>query len=304
MRKRLGFTLVELLVVIAIIGILIALLLPAIQAAREAGRRASCQNNIKQLGLALLNYAGAHSDQLPASGAFTSPLRSWSAYTLAEIESGALGKQYNFSVAWDSPANKLVVETVLPVFICPTAPPAEGRRVKVGNVNTAPGDYAAPSYVWDSYYQRQGFPLPANHAGALDARTATPLKSITDGLSHTIVLTEDAGRPQFWTKAGRLTTDDHPGGSNPPVLQGVVAGSAWADPAADCPINGISSDGLDAGGCVMNCTNNNEPWSFHSGGTNNVFCDGSVHFLAETLDPTLVCALVTRAGAEKIGYNY
>jgi prepilin-type N-terminal cleavage/methylation domain-containing protein len=303
MRKR-AFTLVELLVVIAIIGILIALLLPAINAAREAGRRATCQNDLKQLGLALVNYAGAHNDLLPAAGASTTPATCWSAYTLAEIECAGLGKQYNFNVPWSDLKNKLVVETILPVFLCPSAPAADRRRALVGTVNTAPGDFAAPTSVAAQYYTREGVPSPASNLGALSGNKPTPLRSITDGLSHTILLCEDAGRPQFWTKAGQLFIDDKPNNGNAAVTQGVVTGSAWADPAADCPINGFSPDGLQAGNCVMNCTNNNEFWSFHSGGTNEVFCDGSVHFLAETLDYALVCALVTRAGAEKIGYNY
>jgi prepilin-type N-terminal cleavage/methylation domain-containing protein len=304
MRRRLGFTVVELLVVIAIIGILVALLLPAIQAAREAGRRTSCQNNIKQLGLALLNRASANGDTLPSSGANTKPLRCWSAYTLAEIESVGAAKQYDFSVDWSGPSNKQVVETILPVFICPSAPPPEARRASVGNLNAAPGDYAACSAVFPLYYQREGIAPPANNVGALDARSVTPLRSITDGLSHTILLVEVAGRPQFWTKAGRLVIDNRPNNLNPPVLQGVVDGAAWADPAADSPINGSTPDGLQGGRCAMNCTNNNEPWSFHLGGTNNVFCDGSVHFLDETLDATIICALVTRAGAENIESKY
>jgi prepilin-type N-terminal cleavage/methylation domain-containing protein/prepilin-type processing-associated H-X9-DG protein len=303
MAKR-AFTLVELLVVIAIIGILIALLLPAINAAREAGRRATCQNNIKQLGLALVNYAGAHNDALPPAGANTSPPRCWSAYTLAEIEYGGLGKQYDFTVTWTDVKNKPVVETILPVFICPSAPPAVDRRTLVGSVNAAPGDYAAPTGVDSAFYTRENVPAPASTVGALNGKNPTPLRNITDGLSHTILLCEDAGRPQFWTKAGRLSISDNPNNGNAAVTNGVVTGSAWADPAADCPINGFSDDGLHAGNCVMNCTNNNEFWSFHTGGTNNVFCDGSVHFLAETLDYALVCALVTRAGGEKVGYNY
>jgi prepilin-type N-terminal cleavage/methylation domain-containing protein/prepilin-type processing-associated H-X9-DG protein len=303
---RRAFTLVELLVVIAIIGILIALLLPAIQAAREAGRRTTCQNNIKQIGLALVNYAAAHNDALPPAGANTTPPRCWSAYTLAEIECNGLEKQYNFTVTWTDAKNKFVVETILPVFICPSAPAAVDRRILMGSVpvNAAPGDYAAPTGVDSAFYTRESVPAPASTVGALNGKDPTPLRNITDGLSHTILICEDAGRPQFWTKAGRLFVNDTPNNGNAKVSNGVVSGSAWADPAADCPINGFSPDGLSAGNCVMNCTNNNELWSFHTGGTNNVFCDGSVHFLAETLDNSLVCALVTRAGAEKVGYNY
>jgi prepilin-type N-terminal cleavage/methylation domain-containing protein/prepilin-type processing-associated H-X9-DG protein len=303
MHKR-AFTLVELLVVIAIIGILIALILPAINAAREAGRRASCQNNMKQFGLALVNYAESHGDAFPVCGPGASPPRCWGAYTLAEIEYGGLAKQYDFTQSWTSAKNKLIVETIMPVFICPTAPAPEGRRTAAGSVNAAPGDYAAPSSITAQYYAREGIPAPANNAGALSGKQATPLRTITDGLSHTILLCEDAGRPQFWTKAGRLTGDYRSNNGNPAVSQGFVTGAAWADPAADCPIHGFSPDGLQAGNGVMNCTNNNEPWSFHSGGVNNVFCDGSVHFLAETMDVSLVCALVTRAGAERVGYNF
>jgi prepilin-type N-terminal cleavage/methylation domain-containing protein len=305
MTKRGAFTLVELLVVIAIIGILIALLLPAINAAREAGRRASCQNNLKQLGLALLNYANSHNDVFPPDGQTTTPLTCWSAYTLAEVEYAGLGKQYNFSVPWNDPKNKTIVETPLPVFVCPSAPPASNRYQVVGAVNAPPGDYGSTPTAAPLFYTLANVPPPASTAGALDVKLFTPFAKITDGTSHTILLGEDAGRPQFWTKAGMQSISDTPSNSNnQAVVNGVVANSPWADPASHCPPDGFTADGLNGGTFVINVTNNHEFFAFHPGGMNCVLCDGGVHFLYESMDNTLVMALVTRAGGEKVGYNY
>lgn len=131
-----------------------------------------------------------------------------------------------------------------------------------------------------------------------------PFAEITDGTSHTFLLGEDAGRPQFWTKAGLQSGDDYPNNNNSPVIAGVTKGSAWADPASECPVNGFTGDGMQGGPYVLNVTNNSELFAFHPGGINTVFCDGSVHYLAETVDGPIVCALVTRAGGEKIGYNF
>jgi prepilin-type N-terminal cleavage/methylation domain-containing protein/prepilin-type processing-associated H-X9-DG protein len=304
MKKR-AFTLVELLVVIAIIGILIALLLPAINAAREAGRRASCQNNMKQFGLALVNYAGSHNEAFPPSGHSSKPLTSWSAYTLAEIECAGLGKQYDFSVPWNDPKNKLVAETILPVFMCPSAPAAESRREMVGTVNSAPGDYGATYNIDTWWYTLSNVTPPADRSGALDASLRTPFSKITDGTSHTILLGEDAGRPQWWTKAGLQSGSDTPSNStNAPVVNGVVTNAGWANPTAHCPLNGFTADGMNGGTFLINVTNDHELWAFHPGGVDTVFCDGSVHFIAEATDGATVAALITRAGNEQIGYNF
>ncbi len=305
---RRAFTLVELLVVIAIIGILIALLLPAINAARESGRRSSCQNNMKQLGLGLLTYANSRNDVLPPDGASTSPSTSWSAYILAEIEYSALSKQYNFLVDWSDPRNLPVVQTILPVFICPSAPPAANRfqsQSDGGTTNAAPTDYGDTTGVNTWWYTLSGNNPPASHSGAMDPQLFTPLSKITDGLSHTILLGEDAGMPQWWTKAGLQAGDDTPSQStNQAVTAGVVPNSAWADPKSRCPVDGFTADGMNGGTIVMNVTNSHELWSFHSGGINTVFCDGSVHFIAETTDALIVVALVTKAGNEQITLNY
>jgi prepilin-type processing-associated H-X9-DG protein len=125
---------------------------------------------------------------------------------------------------------------------------------------------------------------------------ATPLPQITDGLSNTILIVEDAGRPQFWTRAGQLMISDDPQNGNASVTDGLVSGWGWADPSSDCPIHGFSADGLAGGPYVINVTNNNELWSFHVGGVNTAFCDGSMHFLADGTNNQIVVALVTRAG--------
>jgi prepilin-type N-terminal cleavage/methylation domain-containing protein/prepilin-type processing-associated H-X9-DG protein len=302
--KRRAFTLVELLVVIAIIGILIALLLPAIQAAREAGRRSSCQNNMKQLGLALLTYANEHNETFPSAGQ-ASPAASWSEWVLAQLEYNGLEKQYHYNVDWSDSSNAPVVQTLVPVFICPSAPQAAKRFQLTGTVNAAPGDYGATTAVKAMFYQLAGLSAPAVLDGGLSISAPTPLSKITDGTAHTFLLVEDAGMPQFWTKAGLQSISDSPTNSTSQgVVAGVVQNSAWADPLSHCPIDGFTADGLNGGTYVINVTNNHELWSFHPGGVDTVFCDGSVHFIAETTDNTIIVALATRAGNENIGYNY
>ena len=315
MYSRRGFTLVELLVVVAIIGVLVGLLLPAVHAARESSRRAACQNNMKQLGLALLNYAEAHNSTLPPAGTGnTPPVHCWSAFILAEMEQDALLRQYDLTHNWNAAVNKPVVDAVIPIFTCPSAPSAVQR---IDTNGSAPGDYAAPVCVVASYYATGNVPkpkkiffpaglspVPPPYSGAMVHDYPTPLALVTDGLSNTILLAEDAGRPQFWTRAGRLMISDDPQNGNAAVTDGHVTGAGWANPAADCPLHGFSEDGLSGGPNLINATNNNELWAFHPGGINTVFVDGSVHFLSQSLDNAIVCALITRAGGETIDPKY
>lgn len=124
--QRRGFTLVELLVVIAIIGILVALLLPAVQFAREAARRMSCQNNLKQIGLALQLYHDAYKQYPPGalgptgSASAAEKLHTWCALTLPFVEQSSLQNTYDFHVRFDHANNAAAVAQVLPVFLCPT----------------------------------------------------------------------------------------------------------------------------------------------------------------------------------------
>ncbi|MCA9233777.1 MAG: DUF1559 domain-containing protein, partial [Planctomycetales bacterium] len=121
MRTRTAFTLVELLVVIAIIGILVGLLLPAVQAAREAARRLQCQNNLKQQGLAFLNFESAQK-ALPPRRSTQVPRQGWGPYLLAYLEQKPLGDAYDLKQNFYAPQNQPLIKVPLSVFLCPSTP--------------------------------------------------------------------------------------------------------------------------------------------------------------------------------------
>jgi len=181
---RRGFTLVELLVVIAIIGILVALLLPAIQAAREAARRTQCRNNMKQIALAFQNYHDTH-HQFPAYNypvVNTSDWNSHGALTmiLPYIEEQVVYDTVDFNVAWDASANATARYTKIASFLCPSAIEFPDRRF-------APSNYAVCGGGRHLLYSK-GAPVAAS--GIFTARRGTPLSAILDGASNTVLLSE------------------------------------------------------------------------------------------------------------------
>src|SRR5579872_536707 len=121
-NRRRGFTLIELLVVIAIIAVLVSLLLPAVQQAREAARRSQCKNNLKQFGLAMHNYLSSYS-VFPLCGSSTVNSMSVHTFLLPSLDQGPLYNQINFNVIWSDPSNAVPLAAVVPMFLCPSDSP-------------------------------------------------------------------------------------------------------------------------------------------------------------------------------------
>jgi prepilin-type N-terminal cleavage/methylation domain-containing protein/prepilin-type processing-associated H-X9-DG protein len=297
-RSRRAFTLVELLVVIAILGILIGILLPAIQAMREAARRNQCTNNLRQLGIGFHNYASVQNG-FPPRRLTNAPYRGWAVNLLGYLEEVALAKQYDMNKNFYDRANKDCVGLPLPVFVCPAAP--AGRTVAVWDqsnnptgVTAAVGDYFAANSV-DAYWwpaARKNAAADTVNCPALLDNAVQPLAAISDGLSRTLLVAEFAGRPDQWVLGRRQAS---PGGLQWPHWWG-----PWASYQSSI-FKTWSADGMTPSGpCTINCNNNWGIYAFHKAGANALLCDGSVHFLHLTLDREVFAGLVTKAGGEVI----
>ncbi len=295
MHRR-AFTLVELLVVIAIIGILLALLLPAVQAAREAARRMNCQNNLRQQGLAFLNFSTVMNG-FPPRRRRPDPNQGWGPYLLYYMEHEPLGQLYDVRQNFYAPANRPYIKIPLKVFVCPSAPPnrfiniIDQQGVPTGAIGAA-GDYFVPNSV-DAYWwpsDRRAAAADTVDCPALMDNKIQTLTTITDGLSNTLLVGEFAGRPDHWIKGRRQPTN---------------AGLKWANwwgPWASYNSSiyrTFSADGATPHGpCTVNCNNNWGLYAFHPGGADILLCDGSAHFVSTSLSPEIFAGFVTKAGGE------
>lgn len=294
-----AFTLVELLVVIAILAVLIALLLPAVQMAREAARRMHCSNNAKQIALSMQSYHDIH-HELPAGRRKTPTEHSWAPFLLPYMEEADLYRIYDFDVDWNHANNNQAIATQVDTFICPSSPAAYTRSTNVGSVKASISDYAAVPSIQQSLINAGFVDARKNIKGALGDGESNSFADITDGLSNTLVVVEDAGRPDFWIgqKKGPNTPvfDD---GGNIVVNNGIVGGSCWGDGQNVVPTHGMTSDGLSSPGpCPFNCSNNNEAYGFHPGGLVVGICDGSVQVFTESMHINVYASWVTKAGED------
>lgn len=264
-------TLIELLVVVAIIGLIVALLLPAVQAAREAARRTRCQNNLRQIGLALHAYHNSFRS-LPVGcvelrvGASPAQMKrkqlAWSLYLLPFLEQSNLFAEVDLNAPFDNLANKPAGARVVDVYICPSQP-RQNYRIDGRAVCDYGGMYGERITAGPPYFR-----TAEQRAGVMIYDHGIPLRRIVDGTSQTIAVAEDTGFGDGQWINGRNIFDQAYGIDRVPT--GVYE---------------------------------NDIHSQHARGAYALFCDGSVRFLDSSIDLLPLAALCTRAGAEVWGQD-
>jgi prepilin-type N-terminal cleavage/methylation domain-containing protein/prepilin-type processing-associated H-X9-DG protein len=301
-RIRRAFTLIELLVVITIVGVLIALLLPAVQAAREAARRAECANNLKQIGLGMHNYHGLLNTFPPAyitrvvddtTNPETGPGWGWGTMILSDLEQRPIYNAVNFSMAITDTGSMTVRTANLSVFLCPSNVGSGPITLKNEFGTVLISDLSAGQYVASAGQLEPG-EFPATNNGVFYRNSPNGIKDITDGSSTTLMIGERSRNIGDATWVGAIPTSQ------------VCTNPEWViqecEPAATIL---VSHTGSAATGriYVPNAKQSmvDDYWSFHPGGCNFLFCDGSVRFIKESVNPTIFSYLSTRAGGEVVG---
>jgi prepilin-type N-terminal cleavage/methylation domain-containing protein/prepilin-type processing-associated H-X9-DG protein len=297
-NRRAAFTLIEVLVVIAIIAILIGLLLPAVQKVREAAARSSCQNNLKQLGLALHNYHDVNLVLPPgytATGVYvdgindTSPGWAWGAYILPYLEQGNLYAQYNLT---QPVQNSAAIQTLVKTYLCPSdiTPPT---AFAITNSSWNPVCMAPPS----SYAACCGGGVATEAAtgnGSFFRNSTVRLTDITDGTSSTVFLEERA----FANVEGTWVGAPSGGYCNQGVYNPNAVPGKLGQGASDLVLIHAGTNNSSTG------RNLDDASSRHTGGSNFLYADGSVHFLPNiqsgSADSTTLQAMGTIAGGEVI----
>jgi prepilin-type processing-associated H-X9-DG protein len=289
---------VELLVVIAILGILIALMLPAIQAVRESARRMTCSNNMRQIGLGVLQYENARKEFPPPytdrpDGAEKPARHSMYPFVMRFIELKQIANNYRMDKDWNSAENDEVIQADVAIFCCPSAPSVPRKNTAAGRAIT---DYG-PCINIDPELAKKMIAAGQiakrcnnEYLGFFQIQTLTypkcpcrvRVKDIKDGTSHTMMWFEDGGRPLEFIGSGHMRGDN------------AVTGSRWASAANYWVVAVSCGDGSQ----LFNCHNNNEIYSFHKGGCNFLYGDGAVRFHPDSMDAEVFVSLFTRASGD------
>jgi len=317
-RRLAAFTLVELLVVIAIIGVLVALLLPAVQSAREASRRMSCANNMRQMGIACHNFVDTFNVVPPsrtASGGFpklgipANAYHGWAVWILPYMEQGNVTSLMDTKLHFGHANNALAIRTQIKTLYCASSPikPRKDsfQSTSGGTFNitdAACTDYVVLQKVSNDLWE--GFPNDVDkyvdgqtNVGPFSYNSGSTIRemrwpSVTDGLSNTLFYVEDAARPLAYRAAWRKST----------TITTRIEGGAWSDELNEAGFQGCTPPNDTRPGLVaINCTNYGEPYSFHPAGINVGLCDGSVRFIGSTINIRTFARLVTAQGGETVG---
>jgi prepilin-type processing-associated H-X9-DG protein len=309
---RNGLTRIELLVGASVAVLAVGLVLPRVQAARADAAREQCKNNLRIIGEGCHGYEKAKGGFPPRRAGFNdgNPYGGWGSQILPYINEPELAKKYNYKLDFFDPTNKAVVETQVKAFKCPASPekrttPIQSQAsAKADNpdkdtpfkVEAGVNDYIASN---GSNAPRSGYGLNATQVDAMggNARQAMidndplPLSKITDGLSCTILVVEQAGRPDLW-RAGKKRKGDGAAFGMANNARGswagwgsIVIGPGGADGG---PARGDFTD------IAVNSNNQSGVYSFHEGGAHILLCDGSVRFVGKNLAPLTLVYLVNR----------
>ncbi|MHC5540107.1 DUF1559 domain-containing protein [Singulisphaera rosea] len=302
-RRWRAFTLIELLVVISIIGVLIALLLPAVQAAREAARRAQCVNNLKQIGLALHNYEAMHQSLPPgyvsrfdATGTDLGPGWGWAAMILPQMEQSATFSAINYALNVELASNSTARLVVVNGFLCPSDRFAASWSAVDRDILTGAAKREICRVAPSNYVGMNGTSEPGpDGEGVLFRNSRIAFRDITDGLSQTIAAGERSHLlgVATWTGSvtGALLYDD----------DGDDIGSADLETGPGMVL-GHSGEGIGPG---AKRSEPNQFYSLHAGrGVNFLFADGHVSYLKATMNYKDYLALSTRNGGEVVSNDY
>ncbi|WP_439628360.1 DUF1559 family PulG-like putative transporter [Gemmata sp.] len=319
--SRTGAARTELLVAAGLAALMAGLVLPKVQAARADAAREQCRNNLRTIGQGCLGYEKVNGGFPPRRTGFNdgAPYGGWGTQILPHINEPELAKKYNFKLDCFDPGNKPVVETQVKAFLCPASPP--NRTTPIQSQASAKADNPNKDTPFkveggvNDYITSNGVRAPAagyglnatvadamggNQRQAMTDNVPMPLTKISDGLSCTLLVAEQAGRPQLW-QAGKRRDGDGAQFGMAANARGmwagwgsIVFGPTGADGGPPC------GDRTDTS---VNGNNQSGVYAFHAAGAHVLLCDGSVRFCGKNLDPLTLIYLVNRDDGHLIGPN-